>query len=284
VALIGKSDFDSTLIDDACRRAGQPTWERIKLLCQAAEDETEPDPEHAHQAAHRLINQASPLLAVLDRLLPPGHSLRERAQDEVALRVLACQVAYANKTQDWKASQGMLQETLRFGLSESTRSRIQGELETVSQNLESAVCWFCRSNPRDDHSAIDIPMYGQVMRVPVYNGYQVRWQNFTLKVPRCGPCKTAHRRRDAYTLLGGFLGGLLGLGGCTGVTAVTGAWFPALFLISVGILAGGGAFGSLLMLKKYTAGVRPESHKNHYPALETMKKRGWKVGTRPAGV
>jgi hypothetical protein len=285
LALGAGSGFNLETIEAGFRLAGQPAWERIKLLSQTVETELESDPEHADQAARRFSAEAEPLLAVLDRAMPAKHRLREAAHDEIALLILRCQIAYANRTQDWKTSQEMLERAVTLARSASARDRLQENIEIVRQNAKALLCWFCETSAFQDGAAVKVPMYGNVTRVPVdyaTHNYQTRWQQYTVNVPRCGRCRSVHRRQEGFTLLGGLAGGLIGFGVHTLVTYITGAWFVGLFVISASMILGG-IFGSRWCDRRFTKGVKQLAEKISFPQIEYLKKQGWALGTKPPG-
>ncbi len=86
VRIISRSRLDPTAINEALDLAVRPLRERIKLLCSTAEADATSDLAHANKVTQRLIRQTKPLLAILDCLLPIGHTTLEGAHDEVALR------------------------------------------------------------------------------------------------------------------------------------------------------------------------------------------------------
>lgn len=219
----GGSGFGLDVIEAAFRSAGQPAWERIKHLCQGAESEMESDREHADRPTRRLIAEGGRALAILDRALPAKHRLREAAHDEVALMVLRCQVGYASRTEDWDTSLELLQRALQLARSASARDWIQENIEIVRENAKALRCWFCEANRLHPNAAVGVPMHGNVRRVAVNYGHQLRWDYHTVQVPRCIRCRSIHRRREAWTLLGGLAGGVLGAGADAAVTHLTGA-------------------------------------------------------------
>jgi formylglycine-generating enzyme required for sulfatase activity len=141
VRIMRASGFASDVADGALHRAVAPVRERIKVLCKTAEQEADADPVHADQVTRRLIEQTRPLLAVLDCVLPQGNPTRDGAHDEVALRVLACQIPFGNKTENWKVSLELVELALPIAASESARQRIRENIEIVRKNAESGNDW-----------------------------------------------------------------------------------------------------------------------------------------------
>jgi len=127
--------------EEALRIAVQPVRDRIEILCKAAEPDADADPMHADKVARRLLEQARPLLTVLDCMLPSDNSTLIHAHDEVALKTRSCQITFGNKTENWKRSGELLEQALAVAISESARIRIEDDLAIVRKNAESNVGW-----------------------------------------------------------------------------------------------------------------------------------------------
>jgi hypothetical protein len=283
LALGAGSGFDLETIEAAFRQASEPIWERLKLMCQNLDTQAEADVEHADEAARRFAAEAGAMLTVLDRALPAKHRLREAAHDEVALSILGCQIRYANRTHNWPTSLELLTAAYPMARSASARERIQENIEIVRQNTKAQLCWFCETNDLEESAAVEVLMHGNVERVQVGYQWQMRWQHYTVRVPRCCRCRSAHRRREGFTLLGGVAGGIIGFGGCTAVTYATGGWFVSLFLISAGMVVGG-FYGSYWSQKRFAKGVKDIAAKLQFPQVGFLKQHGWALGPKPRGV
>lgn len=278
---------EEDVVEEALRRAVQPIRERIKTLCKAAEPEADGDPVHADGVTRRLLEQARPLLGVLDALLPAGNPTRDGAHDEVALRALACQIQFGNKTENWKVSLELLEQTLPIAASESARGRIEENIKTVKGNLDYQLqygtCWFCKQSRPEDAAVAEVKMHGNVIRTPTGEG-QIQWQNLTVKIPRCSRCKSAHARVSAFTRWGSRVGGLAGLAGCSAiVNANQDAWLGGLFVLGICIAIGSG-IGHAIDRAFSPKVTRPESIKTEFPAVKTMISQGWAIGEKPPGV
>jgi hypothetical protein len=180
------------LTAEALRRAIEPIRERILTLCKTAEAEKTADPKHADGVGRRLLEQTKPPLTVLDTLLPQNHPSCEHAHDEVALCVLGCMVAFGNAVADWKIIVKIVRQAFSVAASESARARLKENLKVAEGNLELATCWFCKTRPADDASAVEVEMYGEVTRTPTALGINVQWRHTKIKVPRCTECKSGH--------------------------------------------------------------------------------------------
>jgi hypothetical protein len=271
----------SPLLDEAFRRALKPIRDRIKTFSRTAAQDTDAAPEKADAVVRRLVEQTGPLLKTLDTLLPEGNALRDGAHDEVALQALASQIAFGNKTEDWKASLELLNLARPIAASESARARIDENIRIVTSNLEFGTCWFCSKRPSKTEAAADVPMHGNVNRI--WN--QVQWQHATVKVPRCEECKAEHSRRSTFGGVGAATGALLGLGGCVGVVnSDNDMWLPGVIVMVVTLGVGAG-IGALIAHNTSThKDTKPESYKTQHPAVKKLLSEKWGFGLKPPGV
>jgi len=277
VAILAASEFEQGVVNEALRQATQPVRDRLKALCRAAEPEADRDVVHSDQVVLRLVHEAQPLLASLDCILSPGHATREGAHDEVALTGLRCQIAFGNKTENWKVSSQLLGMLLPIAASQSARARVEENLKIVKGNLqyqeEYGTCWFCKRNPPVPTVAAELVMHGNVKRQ--YG--RVQWQTLTLKIPRCPACNSAHSRGKGFATLGALLGIVIDVVLWVSFPDAGALWFVGLF----GFGYGGAAVGRLLAK---TAGIQPETYAKSYPRILREQKQGWGLGAKPPGV
>jgi hypothetical protein len=269
------------LVEQTLRDAFEPIRQRIKSICKNAEGQADKEPQHGDKATREVIAHTKPLLAILDALLPAGNATRDAAHDEVAVCALHCQIPYGNKTENWKVSLELLQLALPIAVGQAIRDRIQENINTVKTNQEYGMCWYCKTNPKDDKATLEVKMFGDVNRTPTWQGTQITWRHGTFKVPRCAACKSAHNRSDACTAAGGVLGAILGLGGCVAIVSDDeDMWFGGLFFLAVLAAIGAGigaAIGGALRPKT----VKPESAKGEFPSVKELLKQGWQYGEKP---
>lgn len=207
----GEADGAGQTAQEALREALKPLRERINTLCRMMEAQADADRAHADQVTRRLIDEARPLLAALDLLLPAGDPRREGAHDEVALRALTCQIVFGNKTDNWVVSEKLLEEIIGIAAGAAARTRVEQNLNVVRRNKLFGVCYFCAQNPADDKRSYTVPVHGNVQTQTVAVGYNYRqvrttWQHSEVKVPRCAECAAAHRRYSTARALGPWMG------------------------------------------------------------------------------
>ncbi|MDP2954858.1 MAG: hypothetical protein Q8N53_00440, partial [Longimicrobiales bacterium] len=208
------SGFDAGAISDALRRVLEPLLSRLRMLAKRAEEEGDADPEKADEFARRLLEQAPPLLTIVDCLLEPGNPARATIHDEVAVHLLGCQITHGNKTGEWSKSIQVLEPALAIVEGEAARARIEQNLTVVRGNEELravwGACWFCKEERPADSAAINVNMYGEVERTPTFQGTRITWRKGTIGVPRCLKCEESHLANFLWYL-----------------------WFPLAFLLPI---------------------------------------------------
>lgn len=287
VRRIRDSGFEERWVEEALHRASKVPRRRIQVICESAEDEAKAKPESADRMARQVMEQTESHLATLDLLLPEDDAYRQGAHDEVALRVLACQIAYGNETDDWKTSLAILEQTREIVAGEAARARIEENLRIVrgnlEQQLEHGVCFFCSELPPDDGVAHVVKLHGDVMRIPVPGGVQIRWRGLTVKVPRCVGCKEAQNKMTLLTGAGAVLGALVTIGSCLATGVPEGDGGCVAFLFAFALLAALGTGLGWIVGKAVTKkGVRPESDAVKFPPIQRLLAEGWSVGEKPS--
>jgi hypothetical protein len=282
VKLIRESGFPADAVQEALGRAATPLRNRIFALCQAAEPEADADPAHADRVTERLAAQTKPLLEALDGLLSAGHPTREAVHDEVALRLLACQIPYGNQTKNWERSIALLQPAMAVVASASARGRIQTNLDTLQNNLTLGRCFFCGERPTYDPAELEVKMYGNVTRTPTFQGTSVKWQQLTISVPRCQECKQAHGRTETLSTVGGLLGVALGFGACLLHPAAMNDKGCAFAIADFILLLAGAGIGMMLARVGQPKGIKDQSRHVEFGPVKERLAQGWKVGTGPA--
>ena len=288
LAVLQDSEFDQTVVNEALRSVIEPLRGRIKNMCQASAREVSADTQHGDSITRRLFEHSRPLLATIDCLLPAGDPVRDGAHDEVALQALDGQIAFGQKTEDWRTSVQLLEEALAIAASASARSRIEENLVYVRDANRRYTCFFCDERRTEESAEIDVSMHGNVKRQPAgYNQIQTTWDYATIKVPRCSSCATAHKNQSSAR---------------ESVTWV--AWLSCIFYVVVLCFIGGlvwegwGAFACIAgglatwlvpsMMARGAAhvwleGVKAIDEKYAYPAIQKRKAEGWRLEAKPPG-
>ena len=272
LSLMGRSLFGGPVIDKAVADAVEPEAARIRTLCRNAERATEADPGRGAEAAEELLERSRAPLEVLTLMLPADDALRQGACDDVATWTMRCTVAYGNKTGDWVTTERLLRAARPLAATDTVRSRIDGNLRTVEQNVVHSRCHFCKQNPADAASAVSFSMYGDVRQT----GFRITWRTLNVEVPRCASCKRRHSRHTA---------GVRGIG-CTGNLV--------LLAVAVALLAGGSiGWGIVLLVVDFfaflyvvgsTLGDMPSSQFAAVQEFETIRQllaSGWRFGEKP---
>lgn len=282
--IIQESGFDNVVIENALLKAVEPIRNRIKTICKSADEDGDQNPKKAHHVARKVIDQTKQLLSILDLVLSSDNPIREGAHDEVALSVLTNLITYGNETSKWEKPFELVKEALKIAISESARSRIQMNYDTIKINydydLEYNNCFFCKENPPDDSAAVEQQMHGEVER---YGG-KIYWRYLTVKVPRCTKCKSAHNRITALSWIGALIFGVFGFSQCVSImNADEDMWFGA--LLAFGFITSIGA-GLGYLIGRFTSpkNTKPKSHYSNFSRIKELLNMGWSYGSQPSDV
>ena len=281
--LMRASKLPARDVDEALRRAVEPTIRRLNILCTRAAADAGKDKSLANQVTVQLLEQAMPLLHIVDAMLPDGHAAREAVRDELAQRAMGCVIDFGNATEKWIETLDLFTRIKPLPVGTRALTRFQENLEILTQNAANSRCWFCEKHEAENGLGIEIKMFGDVQRIPM--GYQTRttWNHITIKVPRCPACKQKHDRNERRTSWRG-----------AGTGAVVGALASVLFW---GLMPTAGGFwvvtliaGALGLLTGFIAEehVAPDDQtksklsRNEFPRIVELKKQGWAFGEKPA--
>jgi len=281
LGIMKASGFPDDVVQEALRRAVDPIRQRIKLLCQAADKETDVHLERGDTVMTRLLAETKALLAVLDLVLPASSPARDSSHDEVALVALRCQIGFGNKTKNWKKSVELLEQALPIAVSKSARERIEDNLRIVRENNEYGTCFFCGQRPREEKSDVQQEMYGNVRRTPTWRGTEITWNHRKVAVPRCAPCAKFHARVSRWTGLAVALCILLGFVSC-GIAVNSqpdGGGLGFLLLLGIGI--GGSLISRSLIWHQLGGNIKPYKDFKKYKAIQETLKSGWHFGSKP---
>jgi hypothetical protein len=135
------NDGDSSVVEEACRRAAATPERRLTALCESSQASAEADPRHADQAARRLLDQSEDLLAQLSVFDDQGKQRSDHARDDVGLAVLRCMVGYGDKTNDWETSIELHRLGLAVAASEPARAKLRENLKNVEELAKSGARW-----------------------------------------------------------------------------------------------------------------------------------------------
>lgn len=272
LTIMQQSGFDSSIIEQAIYRALAPIRNNLKAMCLHTEEEIRDAPGHGNKVATSLINDTSPLLNSLDRILPKGDATRETARDAVALQVRSCFISYINEKNDWHNTLELSEKALKIASSKLVKQKIRDDVETIKSNLEYSTCWFCGKASAKSGAVVTVMMYGNVERNWGLLGTKVNYQNLPVPVPRCRSCETVHLRGTRW--------------GCAApiVALVIGALFgyaAESFLVGLGIFAGCWLFIYIISQSLRPQGIKAESYKKEFRMVQKMQSQGWKIGDSP---
>ncbi len=181
----------------------RPKEREIALLIKRYDLETQSSPENAIVAAKGLLDEGENAIRLAELVFYAGHPMRQDIVKDVAVACNRYQVAYANKTGDWKKSLQILIRLQSIGLPEDVKKLIDGNLKLAEKNYEvtklTRYCWFCQENLADDESAIEVHLYGD-LKCEIEDSdsrkYRVTWSKRAIKVPRCRYCASLCKQRE----------------------------------------------------------------------------------------
>ena len=280
IMLMQKSSFDQVLINEALRDALSNIRQRIKMICAPVESKANENPERADKVARQLLKDAKPLLSIIDQLLPEEDLTRAGAHDEVAVKALQCQSVYVSKTEDWKRFLEQLENILPLAASKNILSRIEENIEIAKKLIKIKMCFFCEQDQGDDNAAIEVAMYGNVMRIPTgWNQIRITWQHTKVKVPRCSECKSYHDMMRNWVIFFGMAGGIIGV--LLGLPTIV--WDPPCFilLLPAAFATIGALVGRAIAHQKVPYEIRLLRDKKEFHLVKELKSQGWEFGERP---
>lgn len=280
IGIMRNSGFDTTVVEEALRRAVAPIRQQIKALAAVAEEDTRADPRQGDAIAKRLAHQTQPLLHILD-LLPTGDSTRDSMHDEVALAALGCLIPFGNRTEQWKTTHECVQELLKIAIGASARTRIKENIETVKNNLLHGTCWYCQERSSDTEAEIEKKLYGNVTRTPTFFGTQthIQWETRTVSIPRCKSCQAVHKQREHWIIGGVLVSFLVGLA----LAIFFDTSLAACSFVVIGATIIGGLVGKIVSSLKMR-NTPDLSFADEFPQMRALLQKGWVIGEKPPDV
>lgn len=133
--LIDHSGFEITCVRDALRRKLAPLKQELERLCNSTREQALKTPDDALDIVRQFFQAKKKYLQTFNYLLGLGDPLRDSSHDLVADSARACLVAYLNKTENWEAGLPLFEECLVLANSNSLRSRLEEDYETLTRNV-----------------------------------------------------------------------------------------------------------------------------------------------------
>jgi hypothetical protein len=203
------ASFDGNVAEEALQLELEPQRENLQWLCREATAEAKKDPSRADEIATVLLNQAAPLLELLD-WLPANHSISYTAHDQVSQTAYEVLLELPRYYQDTDlpgepAQRGLpvLRQIKTIAVSDTLLQQLEANISHLDDFLkmgapvvesfdsnasEPRSCWFCGQNP----PLMDLS-FGVMMQ---------RGSDRTLVlVPRCRKCIKRQRRADIVSFL-----------------------------------------------------------------------------------
>jgi hypothetical protein len=142
--LLHESSFEKTLVERVLRTAVFHAEDRVMIMCTSAQRTVEADPNRAAEAASKLLDEAGPLLRVVDTLLGSDDPLTRALHDQVASRINECTVAYYKATDKGQPAVNLLRRAQDFARERPTIDLVGSNLKYVEEGvLVAAVAQLC---------------------------------------------------------------------------------------------------------------------------------------------
>ena len=138
-------------------------------------------------------------------------------------------------------------------------------------------CWFCEKRPANPNSALQVRFQGEKLGTTKtgFKQYTTTYEGRVVNVPRCQACALNHRRASRgslkYSLLGTLgvltlLFKMLTYGMADTVLTVAGALALLIWIVQT------------VRIRLSMGETAPDTKALSYPAVEELRKQGWKQG------
>ena len=132
-AQLRKSGLPRSVIDRGVREALAPARARLRASCDSVEKKPKGAPREILVAAGRLLEQAEPLLLLVDVALPEGDATREGLHDDLALTVMEMTIDYVNESEDFQGSMAWLRRAAKIAEGEAALDRVVGNMDKAHE-------------------------------------------------------------------------------------------------------------------------------------------------------
>lgn len=287
IRVMRRSELGQDAIEKAIRNAIQPISKRLSAICEKATADADADRKNADKVSRWLIEQAEPLLAVLNLVVGKGQPSRDKAYDQVALAGLSCVVDYGNETENWPVAVELLEKIAHLPAGTTARARVDKNLEVIRSNASGSMCWFCEKNASEDIHSFKVNMYGNVRKIRHLDTIRTTWNHGTFDVGRCASCAKVHtHHKNKFSLVGAGYGLVTCSVGMVIWNMVTWAGL-SLDALSGGLVwggvgsLGGAMLGATVSQHNMPGGIKPLSKKLEHPRIKELLAEGWAYGDEP---
>ena len=151
--LLGGSQFEPAVRNDAVRSALEPLQERIRQAIESAKANWSRTPQRANLHVRTMHASCKRLLSIVDAVLGSGTdgarisganpygALRDSLHDMVADAMRDGEIVFAQKTDDWTEAAKLIELALEVATGGALRSRLTELLSTLRDNAKSGNDW-----------------------------------------------------------------------------------------------------------------------------------------------
>jgi hypothetical protein len=189
--LMREAGFTAAAIEEAVRVAVEPLMRRIRERLETFRDEINRTNKAALVGPTRgLIDEVTPALEALDRLLPNDDGPLTDLHEMLAETANIAQVAGSKETGDLAFAVDVLTRIERHARSATLK-------KTLARNIQITRCFFCKMRPGSTGCAVPVGLYKITAVNPTRKG--VSYSKSAIQVPRCQECQNAHRSGKGKT-------------------------------------------------------------------------------------
>lgn len=284
---------ESDLRERAILSALQPIRNDISAICERSEEMHKHEPDRGSEIVTTFLEEAKPLIEVLDQLLPEDHLIRTATHDQVATMALELVIAYGTKSEEWAICVPLLEQCLTLASGEVILNRLKENLQAAKNNREHNCCWACGNAKADPSAAATEKLYNNVC----VNGNRIEWNTREVTVPRCLSCASAFKNMEETSfkvismiwilssilsflvLFFGVIDHSLSLDNRIGLAGLSAAVLGIVVAIAAVLVIGETPQHSYWHARGHSSlGIK------EYPEIQRLLNEGWKMGAKPPNV
>ena len=177
-------------------------WDEIAKDLDFSVSVAKKTPAQGAQCADGLMASLEITLRTAKALTKDGATIKvDEIRDSYAAAAIACQVEFANLTEDWDATLAFLRRLKTMVNSQQMHQRIDNNIKIVRANAEKKklheTCWICKQRTADPASDQIITMHGDISWDTDERGNRtkMKWKVVDVHVPHCKTCLASEKSK-----------------------------------------------------------------------------------------
>ncbi len=177
-------------------------WDEIAKDLDFSVSVAKKTPAQGAQCADGLMASLEITLRTAKALTKDGATIKvDEIRDSYAAAAIACQVEFANLTEDWDATLAFLRRLKTMVNSQQMHQRIDNNIKIVRANAEKKklheTCWICKQRAADPASDQIITMHGDISWDTDERGNRtkMKWKVVDVHVPHCKTCLASEKSK-----------------------------------------------------------------------------------------